>query len=243
MGRVRISIGGVNLFNVALCCLPESKDIICGKIATFMSASATDYTVTEFSSVADLIESGDIVDVCFLNNSMREDQDLLIKHIERLGGDNESDSKKFRFLAYCNDPVSESDCEVVIDSMRRYLGLDSMHFALELSTDKGLRSFAVAKILFFECRDRKIRIKTRSDEYLYKDSMRRVMSLVSNHGFCQPHKSFIINMKHIASIKNYMITMNDKSLIPLSQKRSKEFRKAYKAYLENHDARISGKPN
>ncbi|MCL2573791.1 MAG: hypothetical protein FWE34_04465 [Defluviitaleaceae bacterium] len=43
-------------------------------------------------------------------------------------------------------------------------------------------------------------------------------------------------------MKNYIITMNDGSAIPLSQKKSSEFRKAYKAYLERHTAQITKNP-
>jgi hypothetical protein len=37
--------------------------------------------------------------------------------------------------------------------------------------------------------------------------------------------------------------MNDGSILPLSQKKSKEFRVAYKAYVGQNSAKITQKPN
>ncbi len=49
-----------------------------------------------------------------------------------------------------------------------------------------------------------------------------------------PHKSFVVNLYNVKSIKGYDIFMMDESVIPLSQKKSTEFKKTLNIYLSNH---------
>ena len=44
------------------------------------------------------------------------------------------------------------------------------------------------------------------------------------YGFAAPHKSFIVNLYHVKAIQGYDIVMMNGDRIPLSQKRSSEFR-------------------
>ena len=49
-----------------------------------------------------------------------------------------------------------------------------------------------------------------------------------------PHKSFTVNLFYVKSIKGYDIIMMDGSIIPLSQKKSAEFRDQFNVFLQNH---------
>ena len=226
------------MFKIALCGCPNSKHIITSKIASFFGNSVADYSISEFINTNDLT-NGVAYDLYFLNLNLFNNADILLQYVKKeIEREDTTSNKRYGLLAYVNDPVSDSDCEMVIDCLMKYLEHDSMYFTVEFLTDKGLRSIAISKILFFEFLDRKIKIKTHNNEYFCKDTLRNLMSLVGNFDFYQPHKSFIVNLKHIVSIKNYTVTMNDGSLIPLSQKKSNDFRKAYKKLYEQHNAKV-----
>jgi len=223
------------MFKVALCGFKDSKHIIDAKIFAFLGSSTTGYTIFEYKTIEELVEVNEFYDLYFINKKLRENENLLIQQINE---DNKTDKKKLRFITYADDPVSDNECDGIIDCIKRHIEYDSMYLAIEFLTDKGLRSIAVSKILFFEYGNRKIKIKTHSNEYYCDDTLQNISSLVGGYDFLQPHKSFIVNIKHITCIKNYLITMNDSTVIPLSQKKSNEFRKAYKKYLEKHNTRI-----
>jgi DNA-binding LytR/AlgR family response regulator len=225
--------------SIALCNCPNSRKIIEEKIVSFLGASA-ECTYYEFDTVDALIAEGVNFDIIFINKELIESMDKLAQYISQEAS-KQSQTKSnepYSFISYIHDPISDKDCDKAIEHIRLHLGYTSMYLAAEFLTDKGLRSIAISKILFFEFYNRKIRIKTQSSEYFCDDTLRNVMSLFGSHDFYQIHKGFIVNLKHIINVKNYTITMSDGSTVPLAQKKSSEFRKAYKAYLEQHNAQV-----
>jgi len=228
------------MLKVALCNCPNSKKIIDEKITAFVGSSDMSHKIFEFNTFEDFISAGLIFDLCFFGQNLRKDMSALLEYLEKASSA-KSDPKKLNFITFVDDPISDSDCENMIDFIRRNLEQSSMSLAVEFLTDKGLRSIALNKILVFEFFDRKVKIKSQENEFACNDTLRNVMNLVGSHDFHQPHKSFIVNLKHITSIKNYVITMNDGSVIPLSQKKSNEFRTVYKAYLESHNVHVPKK--
>jgi len=227
------------VFKIALCKCPDSKKIIEEKIKSFVGTSIDDISVQTFENIEDFISSGIYFDVYFFHSDHRNDAGILVEHIEQNVQTKKSDgfSNESRgFLAFVDDPISESDCDDVIDCLQKYLRQDTMYFAVEFLTDKGLRSIALSRIVYFEFQDRKIKIKTQTAEYFCNDTLRNLFSLVGNFDFALPHKSFILNLRHIVSIKGYTIEMNDGSIVPLSQKKSKKFRDKYKDFLAHINA-------
>jgi len=208
------------------------------RISAFLGTSSTGYVISEYGSIKELVTIGESYDIYFINRMQRADEDILFNHINK---DHNTETGKLRFLTYVEDPISDTDCDTMIDCIKRHIDYDSMYLAVEFLTDKGLRSIAVSKILFFEYVNRKIRIKTQSNEYYCDDTLRNIISLVGNYGFLQPHKSFIVNLKNITGIKNYSISMSDSSIVPLSQKKSREFRIKYAEYIKENSSTVKRK--
>ena len=50
-------------------------------------------------------------------------------------------------------------------------------------------------------------------------------------GFAVPHKSFVVNLGQVKHFKGYEIWMTDGSTIPLSQKKSANFRQQLTGWL------------
>ncbi|GHU76509.1 hypothetical protein FACS189461_4140 [Spirochaetia bacterium] len=208
-----------------------------------MCGSVAEYSIDQFGGADDLLASGVVYHLYFLNEGLREAYETkILHHLEKHkdpGGKN-----PVYFLTYADDPVSDKDCDTILECISRYLDYDAMYLCVEFLTEQGLKAIAVSKILFFEYCDRKIIIKTQQSRYVCHDTLRNVFSLVSGCAFASPHKSFIVNMRHIADIKGSTVMINDGSLVPLSKKKSHQFRLRYKAYLDDNAARITKKkPN
>ena len=217
--------------------MPNSRAKVENKISAFLDMSATVNSITGFDSIEALL-SAEIFDLYIIHTSQRKHSDTLVKYIKREDEISFAKNEKYRFITFSDDPISDDDCTKVIACIKRFIEYDSAYLALEIMTDKGLISIATSKILFFEYVNKKVKIKTQMAEYICSNTLKYLLSVLENHTFHQPHKSFIVNFKHISNIKNYAITMNDGSLIPLSQKQSKEFRKLYKFFLENNATKI-----
>ena len=224
-------MGGDSLFRIALCSLSNSRIFLENKFASFFGSVG--HSIIEFETIDDFIASNISVDVCIFNQCMMSTSMQTL--VDSFNNEIELPGKPqiFRFLTFVKEPISDEGCERMISTIQQFLEYNTMFFAVNFLTDKGFKSIALSKILFFEFYDRKVKIKTQDSEYLCNDTLHNVMSLVGSHNFSQPHKSFIVNLMHITNIKNYIITMNDSSLIPLSQKKSREFRKLYKGYLDH----------
>jgi DNA-binding LytR/AlgR family response regulator len=48
--------------------------------------------------------------------------------------------------------------------------------------------------------------------------------------FVQPHRSYLVNIQHVATIKNYQIILQSGSAIPISRLKTHEIKKRYLAY-------------
>ena len=214
------------MLRVALCRCPNSRAIINEKIYAFMGDGG--HRIFEFDTMDEIISAGMDFDLCFLGHELRKDMGRWIEHIEK--SFQTRAPKKLNFLTVIDDPISDTDCDKMIEFIKLNLGHTSMSLAIEFLTDKGLRSIALSKILYFEFYDRKVKIKSIDSEFVCNDTLRNVMALVEGHGFRQPHKSFIVNLRHIVEIKNYTVNVGGVT-VPLSQKRSREFRQGYKVYL------------
>ena len=57
---------------------------------------------------------------------------------------------------------------------------------------------------------------------------------IEDYRFEMPNKSFVVNLYNIKTIKGYDVHMMDGSVIPLSQKKSSQFRDSLNRYLSKH---------
>lgn len=75
------------------------------------------------------------------------------------------------------------------------------------------------EILFFEKRISKIKIYTRKGEFLFKESMRRLISNLDSKHFVQCHSSYIINLGSIDTVdKEGCKLINSDKVLPIGRK-------------------------
>jgi len=218
------------MLKIALYKCPNSLGAIEKAIAEFLGNS--EFTITEFDEIglaAQAFGGASKYDVVFMN------RDCMATFMQEFAGQVPDGNSApintlMSMLSFIADPISEEGINHVLNLMRQFHKFRAIHISVSFLTDKGMQSIDVTQILYFEFIDRKIKIKTQGSQYIVSDTLHNVLALVEKHDFYQPHKSFIVNFKHIVGIKNYNVIMSDGSLIPLSQKKSKEFRRQYKEW-------------
>ncbi|MDU7967984.1 MAG: LytTR family DNA-binding domain-containing protein, partial [Paeniclostridium sordellii] len=89
-------------------------------------------------------------------------------------------------------------------------------------------------IYYFEYEQRKVIMKTIDKNYILKKKISEIGKDIQAYGFEMPHKSFVVNLYNIKTIKGYDVHMMDGSVIPLSQKKSSQFRDSLNRYLSKH---------
>lgn len=93
----------------------------------------------------------------------------------------------------------------------------------------GIIQLDVDKIIYFEYKERKVRIVTEDSVYFTNARISDMLGKMENYSFFMPHKAYVINMKKIEKFhfQNGIITMINKDMIPLSQLKSKDFKENY----------------
>ena len=83
---------------------------------------------------------------------------------------------------------------------------------------------SVSDIYYLEYQNRKLRLVMKYGECMIRGKVSEFSKKMIPYGFASPHKSFVVNLYHVKAIRGYDIFMMNGDLIPLSQKRSTEFR-------------------
>lgn len=102
---------------------------------------------------------------------------------------------------------------------------------VEFSTTGGLLRLDTNDILYFEYLSREILIIASGNTYHMKGKITQLLKRLEGLGFSMPHKSFIVNLFHVKSVKGYEVHMMNGDSIPLSQKKSTQFRQELHDYL------------
>jgi DNA-binding LytR/AlgR family response regulator len=109
--------------------------------------------------------------------------------------------------------------------------LDKTKDGLTISKRK---SFNVHDIYYFEYVNRKIRIKLRENDYYFTGKMQDVAEQMRTYSFYSCHQSFLANLRYIVSVKGYEVYLENMERLPLSQKRSADFRRKLNLFISDN---------
>lgn len=147
---------------------------------------------------------------------------------------NYSDYTIFAFavhaFAYLLKPVKKEELFAQLTESCEY-GLPRREEELELATKEGILHIRPSRILMFEYLGREVLLHTTERVYHLKRKITELAVEFQEYDFVMPHKSFVVNLYAVQSIKGYDILLTNGSVVPLSQKKSVEFRKALNEYF------------
>lgn len=147
---------------------------------------------------------------------------------------NYSDYTIFAFavhaFAYLLKPVKKEELFAQLDEACLY-GIPNPGPKLELNAKEGIVHIVPADILYFEYLERQVLMYTTQRLWHLKQQITQIAKEFEPYGFAMPHKSFVVNLYAVQRIYGYEITLTDGTRIPLSQKRSAQFRRELNEYL------------
>lgn len=163
------------------------------------------------------------------------------KEVKLIYVTNYSDYTIFAFavhaFAYLLKPLKEEELYAQLDEALSY-GLPKREWKLEFQAKEGIVRVVSSQILYFEYLDRQVVLHTAEGQWHLKRRITEVAREMEEYGFAMPHKSFVVNLYAVQSIHNYEILLTDGALIPLSQKKSVEFRRALNEFLAAERGRV-----
>lgn len=147
---------------------------------------------------------------------------------------NYSDYTIFAFavhaFAYLLKPLQKEELYAQLDEACAY-GFARAEQELEFQAKEGIVRTKPSGILFFEYCERQVIMHTTERQWHLKRSITEVAQEMSPYGFAVPHKSFVVNLYAVEKIHGYELTLTDGHRIPLSQKKSVQFRGELNRYL------------
>ena len=157
---------------------------------------------------------------------------------------NYSDYTIFAFavhaFAYLLKPLKREELYAQLDEACAY-GLPQPQRELEFQSREGIVRIRPSQILCFEYLDREVLMHTTERLWHLRRRITDVAREMEQYGFAVPHKSFVVNLYAVQGIRGYEITLTDGSFVPLSQKKSAQFRRALNEYLAGERGTASWK--
>ena len=197
-----------------------------------------------YSSGEDLLRTGNIYDLIFLDIDMKgidgietarririHDRKVKIVYVTSY---KEYAGKAFSVHAfgYLLKPVKQEKIWKQIEDALLWQEDEAPEVKqVEFTAVEGLVRLPVDMIYYFEYQNRRIYMKAKDTTYEMRGRISDIAGRMEEYGFSVPHKSFVVNLYHVKNIKGYEILMMNGEWIPLSQKQAVQFKEKLSLYL------------
>ena len=225
-------------------------------IKDYMSLKQMPYQLKRFHSGEELLEAKEVFELLFLDIALGGMNGIQVGKLIRETNHNAKIIYTTSYKQYCKQAVNRVHAfaylvkPITKDKMDRQLDEilqciveehekeETVKFEiLEITGDGELevriKDFEVKDIYYFEYFNRKIKIKLEHEEYFFRDKMKDLADKMQIHNFEICHQCFLINLRHVKKIKGYDVFLNNNDKIPVSQKKSADFRKKLNAFIQS----------
>lgn len=146
----------------------------------------------------------------------------------------QSDAFSVRAFGYVIKPVTYETICNQLDDVIEYAELEKNKITFTFDTNLGVKTLNVEDIYYFESCNHQIEIVSKDRTFKISDSITNILNNFKAYGFSMPHKSFVINLLYVSSIKGYDVELTSGDRIPISQKRAVEFKAEFYSFLKNN---------
>lgn len=225
---------------IAVC---DDDSLILSIMKEYLESVKSYFHIDFFSSGEELLASEKAYDVIFLDIDMKGISGIdtgrkirtYSKKAKIIYVTAYEDFRDYAFsvhaFGYLIKPVTkEKIMEVLLEALD-YAKEETSGPRLRFQTEEGFQELFVKDICYFEYQNRKVRIVTTKAIFHIHEAISALGDRVAEMGFASPHKSFVVNLAHVKAIQGYELVMTNEDRLPLSQKRSPQFRQILTRYL------------
>ena len=221
------------------------------QLSVFAREYGIEICVREYENGDALLRSGLKEKILFLDIDMegkngleagqeiwQKNRDIRIIYITNLGDimSKKTAQNRIHAFAYLEKPVRREDlfaqlCDICAEIQEKERKELKIHLQV---IGKGRMTFSVKNICYFEVVNGRIKTvidviekKGNGREYFVQDTLTNIEEKLREYGFALSHKAFLVNMRYVQRIREYTVYMLNGDKLPLSQKRSPEFRRLW----------------
>lgn len=125
-----------------------------------------------------------------------------------------------RAYRYLLKPIKYEDLKTHIVSCIREI--EEMDKNLVINNKSDIKRIKHSQIIYIEIQKKDMTIHTISGDYLIKASMDKIEKEIDNVKFYRCHKSFLINLEYVDSLKQYSAILENGEEVPISRHRFKD---------------------
>lgn len=125
-----------------------------------------------------------------------------------------------RAYRYLLKPIKYDDLEKhIINCIKEIENRDKY---LIINEKNNIKKIKHSEITYIEIQKKDMTIHTVNKVYLIKNSMDKIEKEINNVNFYRCHKSFLVNLEYVESIKQYVAILENKEEVPISRHRFKD---------------------
>lgn len=125
-------------------------------------------------------------------------------------------------------PIKKDKLYTTIDLALQLI--DDRNHIFVFKDKDGLHRIRIKDIIYFESFAHNFLLVTVNERYEFRAKMSDILRELSDYGFIQVHRSYIVNYDQIKAIKYEEIIMSDESSLPISRNKRKEVRETLMNY-------------
>ena len=131
-------------------------------------------------------------------------------------------------LRYLTKPIRTDKLREVLSHVEEQMAKQR---TLWLKTELGEEKVAVRDILYMEAQNQNIMICTKGGSYNVRYNMADYEKELETDGFFRIHRGYLVSLGHIKNIGKNEVTMNDRTVLPVSRTKDKPLREALFQYI------------
>lgn len=132
-------------------------------------------------------------------------------------------------LRYLTKPVKVEQLSEIITYL---IEQSSEGKKLMLKDEEDMVFVSVKDVLYLEAQNQDIRIATADKEYFRRYNIKDYEIELGGYFFVRCHRSYIVNMAHVARISKKEIYLDNGEVLPLSRTKEKEVKEALVTYIK-----------
>ena len=140
----------------------------------------------------------------------------------------------FRFVR--KDYFREELPQLARDISRELRGRTESSLVVAEPHSKRLYTFETRSLLYIEALAKDCRFVTTAGETILTARLMELEERLRPHGFARCHRSYLVNCQYIFSIQKDTVTLDDRTVLPVSRGRAGELRESFFSYVNGGSA-------
>lgn len=142
------------------------------------------------------------------------------------------EAMRFHVFRYLSKPIERQRLfRNMKDALIYY---NTLTAKIPIETKEGVHTVPTPQIIAVEAQGRKVIVHTTSQDFVSTKTMNDWLNLLPQNCFFQTHRSFIINLEHVADFDRTSVHLANRQLTAyLTRRKYSSFKDAYLFYLES----------